>query len=173
MYREVDYAYYSKEFLRQLPKGVFLNTQAGTRHNTMTIGWGNIGLMWGLPVFTALVRPSRYSHELIEAAREFTVSVPVEKDLSDELMVCGRKSGRTTDKFAECDLRAMRSNTLSTYIVGECRLHFDCRVIMACETDVEALPELLRNTYYNKAEGHTLYYAEIVSAYVLDGETER
>lgn len=168
MYREVDYSYYSKELLRQIPKGVFLNTNAGGNTNTMTIGWGNIGIMWNRPVFTALVRPSRYTHQLIENTGEFTISIPIENDLSDELLICGRKSGRTTDKFSECDLTALKSNTLSTFIVGDCELHFDCKVIVKHETDVKTLPEEIREAFYRGEDMHTLYYAEIVSAYVIN-----
>ena len=29
--------------------------------NLMTIGWGTLGTIWSMPVWTVLVRPSRYT----------------------------------------------------------------------------------------------------------------
>lgn len=36
----------SKEMLQQLQKGAFLTVENGDKVNTMTIGWGSIGIMW-------------------------------------------------------------------------------------------------------------------------------
>ena len=60
---------HAETILKVLAKGAFLTTAAGGRHNTMTIGWGALGNIWGKPVFTVMVRHSRYTHELIEAHR--------------------------------------------------------------------------------------------------------
>ena len=61
---------HAETILKVLAKGAFLTTAAGGRHNTMTIGWGALGNIWGKPVFTVMVRHSRYTHELIEAHNE-------------------------------------------------------------------------------------------------------
>ena len=42
--------------------------------NTMTIGWGQNGLVWGLPVCTVYVRPERYTYEFMEENEYFTLS---------------------------------------------------------------------------------------------------
>ena len=55
---------HAETILKVLAKGAFLTTAAGGRHNTMTIGWGALGNIWGKPVFTVMVRHSRYTHEL-------------------------------------------------------------------------------------------------------------
>ena len=41
----------------------------------MIIGWGNIGYDWGRPIFTVLVRESRYTHGYREW-RRLTISIP-------------------------------------------------------------------------------------------------
>ena len=83
---------HAETILKVLAKGAFLTTAAGGRHNTMTIGWGALGNIWGKPVFTVMVRHSRYTHELIEAHNEFTVSFPLTAAFSKALGLCGCKS---------------------------------------------------------------------------------
>ena len=51
-------------------------TKPSGESNVMTIGWGTIGSIWGLPMFLVVVRPTRYTYEFIEASGEFTVNVP-------------------------------------------------------------------------------------------------
>jgi len=168
LYCDVDYSFYTEKLLRQLPKGVFLNTRNGFIANTVTNRCGSIGIMWGKPVFTALVSLSRFTCGLIDKTGEFTVSIPMDKDFSDELLICGHTTGRTTDKFLECNLTAMKSQTLETPIVGDCSLHLDCKVLMKNVMKTEDLPEKFGKEYYNQGNLHNLYLAEIVSAYVVE-----
>ena len=97
---------HAETILKVLAKGAFLTTAAGGRHNTMTIGWGALGNIWGKPVFTVMVRHSRYTHELIEAHNEFTVSFPLTAAFSKALGLCGSKSGRDMDTVSYTHLRA-------------------------------------------------------------------
>ena len=46
------------------PAGILLTTAADGKVNTMTIGWGTIGVDWSRPVFIAYVRESRYTKQL-------------------------------------------------------------------------------------------------------------
>ena len=75
----------SEKILEQLPKGAFLTVKNGEKMNVMTIGWGNIGFIWGKPIFTALVRYSRYTYELLENSGEFAVCVPKKDSMKKEL----------------------------------------------------------------------------------------
>src|SRR6056297_3293056 len=84
--------------------GAFLTVKDGKKLNTMTIGWGSIGFIWGRPMFTVLVRHSRYTHNLIENTDQFTVSVPLNGQLKKETDYCGSHSGRDVDKFKELGL---------------------------------------------------------------------
>lgn len=94
-----------KEGMNYLYKhGAFLTTKAGDITNTMTISWGNIGFQWNRPVFTVLVRKSRYTHDLIEKANEFTVSIPLSDKMKSQLALCGSKSGRDINKLDEANL---------------------------------------------------------------------
>src|SRR5665647_3650274 len=97
MPQELAYEKYSQQFLNQLPKGAFLTVKEGDRLNTMTIGWGSIGHIWQKPILMVMVRYSRYTHDLIEKARDFSVSVPALHELKKSLATAGTKSGLDMD----------------------------------------------------------------------------
>ena len=68
MKRKVNAFDHVKDILTALPNGGVLLTSRGMgRVNTMTIGWGTIGIEWGLPVFVAYVREGRFTRELLDA----------------------------------------------------------------------------------------------------------
>lgn len=120
---------HAETILKVLAKGAFLTTAAGGRHNTMTIGWGALGNIWGKPVFTVMVRHSRYTHELIEAHNEFTVSFPLTAAFSKALGLCGSKSGRDMDKFAAAEITPAEGQTVKVPVIKGAGLHLECRIV--------------------------------------------
>ncbi|MDP4144645.1 MAG: flavin reductase family protein [Bacillota bacterium] len=146
-------------------KGAFLTTKSGEITNTMTISWGNIGFEWSRPVFTAMVRKSRYTHEIIEKSNEFTVSIPLNEDAKKALAFCGTKSGREFDKFKECNLNLEDGKILSTPIIGNCELHYECKVVFKQEMDPALIDEEIKNSSYGDNNYHTIYFGEIVACY--------
>src|SRR5690554_5720271 len=96
--------------------------------NIMTLGWGAIGYIWNKPVIITPVRYTRYTYDLIEKHHEFVISVP-QKDLSDSLLRCNQITGRTADKFKELHLHPTRAKIVDTYIVADCGLHLECKVL--------------------------------------------
>lgn len=104
MFKEVNFNDYSKEALDQINKGAFLTVKSNDEINTMTIGWGNIGIIWSMPIFTVAVRYSRHTYDLLENTDEFTVSIPIEADMRKELTYCGTKSGKNVNKIKECSI---------------------------------------------------------------------
>ena len=98
----------ASEILNALPGGILLTAAANGRTNTMTIGWGTLGMEWGIPIFTAFVRTGRFTRELLDANPEFTINVPVGQFDRKILGFCGTKSGRDVDKFQELGLRRYR-----------------------------------------------------------------
>lgn len=168
MYKDVKYNKFSRELLEQLPKGVFLTSKSADKINTMTIGWGNIGFIWRKPIFTVAIRYSRYTYELIEKSKEFTVSVPLKKDMKKELEFCGSKSGRDVDKFEKCSLTAENPKVISTPIIGECELHFECKVVYQQAMEPGLVDKNIKTNVYSNNDYHVLYYGEIVSSYIKE-----
>lgn len=147
-------------------KGAFLTVKSGDKVNTMTIGWGSVGYEWNRPIFTVLVRESRYTSELIEKSDNFTVSIPLSRDLKGALAVCGSKSGRDIDKFVECNLTLEKSKKVDTPIIGECELHYECKIVYKQEMNPELLSKDIIESAYKTGDYHTLYYGEIVATYI-------
>ena len=71
--------------------------------NTMTVSWGGVGELWGRDVVFVFVRPQRYTREFMEKYDRFTLSF-FDGGCKAEMGLCGRKSGRDTDKWAETGL---------------------------------------------------------------------
>ncbi len=147
-------------------KGAFLTIKSKAKTNTMTISWGDIGYQWKRPIFTVLVRKSRYTYEFIENSDNFTVSVPLDDSKKSELAFCGSKSGRDYDKFKECGLTIEKSNIVETPIIGgENIMHYECKIVYKQELDINLLDEEIKNTIYGDNDIHVLYYGEIVDCY--------
>lgn len=166
MKRTVDAFDYAGHILKAMPKGVLLTTAHDGKVNTMTIGWGTIGIEWGKPIFIAYVRESRYTKELLEKNGEFTVNVPLDGCDGQILGYCGTKSGREVDKFKELGLTLEAPERISVPGIKELPLTLECKVIYQQDQPLSAIPEAIQNRYYAAGDPHTAYYGEIVNAYI-------
>lgn len=164
---DFDYTLNLMDALKSLEeRGAFLTVKDNeNRVNTMTIGWGNIGYEWGRPVFIVLVRESRYTHELLEKANDFTVSIPLDNKMNKALGYCGSKSGRDCDKFKECDLDILDSELVESPAIGNCQMIYECKIVYKHSMDLEDLDLAIKDEWYNKGDRHTIYYGEIVNCY--------
>ena len=168
MYKKINYTDASKAAIEQIQKGAFLTVKSGEKINTMTIGWGSIGFAWGKPVFTVLVRYSRYTYELIEKAEDFTVSIPLKGQLKSELAYCGTKSGKDVDKFKECNLDLKESQNVKSPIIDNCDLHFECKIIFKQPMDENNLAQEIKDKSYSSGNLHVIYYGEILNSYIKE-----
>ena len=166
--RELNYLDAIRTATEHLQRGgVFLNV-AGEAPNTMTIGWGSVGCVWGKPVFTVLVRPQRHTYEMIKAAGEFTVSVPTKNALTADLIFAGTKSGRDFNKFEGHGLTAVPAREVGAPIVGECGLHFECRTLLTQDMTPDRMDPSLVSGTYAAGDFHTMFFGEIVRCYTTD-----
>ena len=80
-----------------------LSAGSAEKFNTMVIGWGGLGTLWGKAVCTVYVRPQRYTYEFMERENAFSVSV-LPPECRVALRVCGSDSGRDVDQVKKCGL---------------------------------------------------------------------
>ena len=146
-------------------KGAFLTTKSGNTTNTMTISWGQIGFMWGKPVFMAMVRESRYTYELLKNIDTFTVSVPKDDSLQKALGIAGTKSGRDGDKIALAGLTLKDGKAVSTPIIDGGGYTYECKILARVPVGSEFLPQEVLDSSYQGGDYHTFFYGEIVEAY--------
>jgi len=125
---------YAEETAKVLDRcGCLLVSGDMEKANVMTIGWGLIGVLWGKPVFMVAVRPSRHTFKFLEKFGDFTVNVP-KRDMEEVAEYCGAISGRDCDKFKEKGLAIGRSKKVSSPIISDCIVHYECKVgRMACQ----------------------------------------
>lgn len=168
MYREISFSEKSTELLEQLKRGAFLTVRSGDALNTMTIGWGSIGFIWNKPVFTALVRYSRYTYELIKDAEDFTISLPLGGQLKNELKVCGCESGRDIDKFKEFNIKTRESIKAKTPVIRDCDLFIECRKIYESPMIKEKVAADIDERSYPDGDYHVMYYGEILTSYIKE-----
>ena len=147
--------------------GVFLvSVDRNGKANPMTIGWGQVGIVWRRAVFTVLVRRSRYTHGCLLHSEEFTVNVPPLGQLKEELLFCGTKSGRDVDKSAELNLSPVPGRAVSTPIIDACSLHYECRILARKQLEKSDLVSSdVLSTYYGSDDHHMIVIGEIVAAY--------
>ncbi len=164
--------------LEKLKRGILLTTKHDGKVNTMSIGWGQIGIEWNRLFFVALVRKGRYTHEMLEKNGEFTINVPLHDDCNDIIGYCGSHSGRDTDKIKDLNLTLEDSLIVSVPGIVELPLTLECTVLYKQDQDLSLLPEHLRNQFYPQDKGsaesgsnqnlHTMFYGEIEKYYVLE-----
>jgi flavin reductase (DIM6/NTAB) family NADH-FMN oxidoreductase RutF len=132
--------------------------------NVMTIGWGTLGIIWGMPIFIVYVRPSRFTHHLLEEHAEFSVNIPA-ADMAEEVAICGTKSGRDTDKFVECNFTLQPGIKIEVPHIAQCPIHYECRIVHKNAVQPDALKRGIRADYYASGDWHDVYYGEILGVY--------
>lgn len=173
MKKEINAFDYAGHICTSMKKGILLTTKAGGKVNTMTIGWGTLGIEWGKPIYTVFVRESRHTKNMLEENGEFTVNVPMGQVDKNILAVCGTKSGRDMDKIAQLGLHLEEPETISVPGIRELPLTLECKVIYKQDQDPKAIDKACDERYYakgtpNEGDYHTAYYGLITAAYVIE-----
>lgn len=118
----------------------------GTRNNIITLAW--VGTLSSNPPEIGIcIRPSRYSHDMIEATGDFVVNIPSETQ-AKQADLCGQVSGRHEDKFALCGLTPAKARKVKSPIIKECPMNIECKLVRVIKD-------------YSKS--HHLFLGEIVS----------
>ena len=160
--------------LEQVGKAALVTTKADDEVNTMTIGWGTLGIEWAKPIFTVFVRQSRHTKTLLDKNGEFTINVPLkDADVKQVLSVCGTKSGRDMDKIKELGLTLEEAEVISVPGIKELPITLECRVVYKQDQDLSMLDEDKRLRYYkpgtrDDGDNHTAYYGEVLAAYIIE-----
>ena len=160
---------YAKEITSVLKPGILLNSN-GDKFNSMVIGWGHLGIIWGMETFTVYVRQSRYTKAQLDKTKEFTLSVPLDNNFDKEIIrVCGTLSGNDINKADYVTLVDPETN--HTPGIKEYPLTLECEIIYQQDQVLEKMPETVLERYYGKEDDignfHTLYIGKIVDSYII------
>lgn len=91
--------------------------------NMMTASWGFMGEMWSEDSVAVVIRPQRYTMEFVDKSDYFSLSFYGNNKAIHA--VCGKKSGRDTDKAAETGLTPVFAN--GTTYFEEARMVLVCK----------------------------------------------
>ena len=178
MKKMVDAFDYAGHICKAMRKGVLLTTASNGQVNTMTIGWGMLGIEWGKPICIVYVRESRYTKQLLEENGEFTINVPMGDVDKNILSVCGTKSGRDMNKIEELGLHLEEPMSISVPGIKELPLTLECKVLYKQQQDLSAIPRKILDRYYpveddtlhpgSDRDYHICYYGQILKAYIIE-----
>ena len=173
MKKYIDLWEYAGQILEQVGTAALVTTKADGEVNTMTIGWGTLGVEWKKPLFTVFVRQSRHTKAMLDGAGDFTVNIPLGGDVKQILGVCGSKSGRDVNKIQELGLHLEEPDVISVPGIKELPITLECRVVYKQDQDLNALAEDKRLRYYkpgthDDGDFHTAYYGEVLAAYIIE-----
>ncbi|MBF0208683.1 MAG: flavin reductase family protein [Oligoflexia bacterium] len=144
------------------------------RENPMTIGWANLGIIWGVPIITVLVRKSRHTHSLMEQDKKFTVCIPgcdaaggtqIGKILSNALTIFGTQSGKNINKIKDAKLKSQPGKLPGTTILCDCLWFYEAEIVHKNLVDPQTLSEKIKKQYYFSNDFHTIYFGEIKYSY--------
>lgn len=134
------------------------------RCNTMTASWGGLGVMWGKDVAFIVIRPQRYTKELIDGSETLSLSVLPEGHKKDYSYL-GSVSGRDEDKIAKVGFTVAHDG--DTPYFEEARLVLLCKKMFAQPYAPESfLDRSIPGRWYPGEDYHTLYVCEITKLLV-------
>jgi flavin reductase (DIM6/NTAB) family NADH-FMN oxidoreductase RutF len=165
--KELDYMEIAEDAINKIKKGAFLTVKAGNRLNVMTIGWAAFGVVWQKPIMMVAVRSSRHTFGIIEAAGDFTVTVP-KGGMAKEIALCGSKSGRDMDKFKAAGLQTSKGMKVVSPIIKAPGYHYECKIVYKSAMNPAFLDKDYDRSLYPQKDYHTLYFGEIMACYAID-----
>ncbi|HPO50259.1 MAG TPA: flavin reductase family protein [Spirochaetota bacterium] len=131
------------------------------KENIITLGWVSFGCYWNIPTVTILVRPSRFSYELLKKYGDFTLNV-LPSDFSKEISFCGANSGKYCNKFEETGLTKINSQTVNLSSIKEAQIVLECKTIFTSDMNPENLNDIYLAKFYSKEDYHTMFTANIL-----------
>ena len=166
-FKQIDIKDCNMNFVEQLQDrySVVSATSEG-KTNMLTVAWAAVGFYWQLPVCSALIRPSRYTREFIDASGNFTVSF-FGDEFAEDVMYLGTHSGRDEDKLAKTNLHLLSLDGHPAY--EEAKLVLCCRTIykqpleMNCMLDAQ-----VEQQHYAGRETSINYIGQIEQVFVKD-----
>ena len=130
--------------------------------NSMTVGWGSFGVMWGKPFALVVVRPTRFTWQYMEKAADFTLCAFGEQ-FRKALSYFGSRSGRDGDKVKATGLTPAPSRVVRAQGFQEAELIVECRKLYFGDLDPSHFLDPSTETHYPHKDYHRMYFGEIVA----------
>lgn len=134
------------ELASPYPYTLVVTVDKGGKPNVMGVSWWTFTCLQP-PMIAISIGHGRYTHECLESCPEFVLCFPSEGQ-AKAAWLCGTRSGREIDKFAETKLRTVPAKVVRPPIIDDCTVAYECKVVGRMECG-----------------DHTLYNGEVVAVY--------
>lgn len=138
---------------------MLLTAGSGEDLNTMTASWGGLGVLWGQPVSTVYVRPTRHTYGYMEQEEYYSLCFFGDGH-REALQLCGSRSGREVDKVAATGLTP-RTDAEAPYF-DEARLVLICKKRYAQDISPACFCDPTIEKHYDN-DYHRMYIGEIIT----------
>jgi flavin reductase (DIM6/NTAB) family NADH-FMN oxidoreductase RutF len=110
------------------PKVTFFLTSVDKngKPNIMTCAWAT-PVSDDPPIVIVCISKEHYTTRLIKQTKEFVINIPARK-LLKALWVCGKISGRDTDKFKKAKLKITPAKKVKAPVINDCIGHIECKL---------------------------------------------
>ena len=153
-----------------IPKMPSILTAGDKNHyNSMTIGWGTIGVGFQKPIFTVFVKPERFTYQFIEKSEIFTVSY-IDPKLYPKFVPYGSQSGKDINKEEVCGthIKFLDDGGITFEEAVEV---YVCKIVAKLHpTEKDVHQEIIDNynsnlPLYFSTNPHRIYIGEIIGHY--------
>ncbi len=111
---------------------VLVTSRAKGKDNIMTAAWC-FPLSMDPPLFGVSLSDSRHSFSVMEEGKCFGINL-VAPEMREAALLCGTKSGREVDKFAESGLTKEEGEKIGCALIGESPVSIECRLVDTIKT---------------------------------------
>lgn len=165
-FKEINFRDVKENVISLLADGwALVSAGDGESFNTMTVSWGAVGELWGKDYATIYIRPQRYTLEFLDKKDYFTLSFFPE-EYKSALAICGRKSGRDTDKISETGLTPDFSEKAPFF--SEAKLALVCRKTAKQQFDPKCFIDKKIMDNYKQNDFHYMFFGEIEKVLILE-----
>jgi flavin reductase (DIM6/NTAB) family NADH-FMN oxidoreductase RutF len=138
-------------------------------YNAMTASWGGLGILFNKPVSWCILRANRYTLELIQEEKTYTLSY-FPDEYKEQVMFLGSKSGRDSEKMKEVQLTAIQTPS-DDMSFKEARLIIECRLtelttVSPNDFYTEESKDFINEAYKEANDYHKLVFGEITHVWV-------
>lgn len=115
------------------PKGAVFVTSVSKegKHNVMSCAW-TTPVSEAPPIVIICIAKEGYTSELIKQTKQFALNIPTKK-LLKAIWICGKLSGRKTDKFKKAGLKIKKAKSIKAPLIDGCIGYLECELIRVIE----------------------------------------
>ena len=162
MFKEVDFNEITnyKDPLSLFKEGAVAVVEDKEKANPITIGWGSLGTLWGMPMCTVYIHEKRYSKHMFDETNYFSVCF-FKKEYDDIVNnIFGNMSGKDKDKIKLSNMTL--SHISNTPYLEEAELVIICKKVGQTQFDSDNVPDGRMKEWYKRSGTHSIYCGEII-----------